>query len=224
MPCVQKMVFLGSLPSTRGSLPSTRNEWKSEIVVWKWNSCGWKWIWHHPSPPTCKKHPKVEFWQQVWWTLLRIQQYKLQYKAMCLQNGSLRHFHPQGFYVHPQKTEAKARLMFGSETRVDRTEFGIIHHLPTCKKHWKVEFGQSSWWKLLRIQQYNAMCSKNGIFGVTSIHKGVTSIHKKRVKKRDCCMEVKFLWMEVNLASSITPHLQKTPESRVLAAVLMKTI
>ena len=65
------------------------------------------------------------------------------------------------------------------------------------------------------------MCSKNGIFGVTSIHKGVTSIHKKRVKKRDCCMEVKFLWMEVNLASFITPHLQKTPESRVLAAGLM---
>ena len=49
MPCVQKMVFLGSLPSTRGSLPSTRNEWKNDIVVWKWNSCGWKWIWHRPS-------------------------------------------------------------------------------------------------------------------------------------------------------------------------------
>ena len=150
MPCVQKMVFLGSLPSTRGSLPSTRNEWKSEIVVWKWNSCGWKWIWHHPSPPTCKKHPKVEFWQQFWWKLFSIQQYTVYSHVMCLKNYSSRHFYPQGCHFHPQETSAKARLLYGSES-------GIIHHPPPAKTHWKVEFWQQFWWQLLRIQQYTAM-------------------------------------------------------------------
>ena len=79
-----------------------------------------------------------------------------------------------------------------------------------CKKHsgkWSLGSNlDENYLEYISIMQYNAMCSKNGIFGLTSIHKGVTSIHKKRVKKRYCCMGVKFLWMEVNLASSIRIH------------------